>query len=117
VTVTACLRWSPVTGGELFYHGKGAAPAWTDAAGPPRLGVIPLNMAAPILLTLRKDNTTYASFAPHGARRNIGRTRLPREAGLLGLTKPAYLARSREPAVAPGRSIGRLDLYPKRSAW
>jgi RNA-splicing ligase RtcB len=81
--------------GERFYHGKGATPAWTDAAAQPLLGVIPLNMAEPILVTLGKNQETCASFAPHGAGRNKSRTQLLRELGLSGLRPDAYLARSR----------------------
>lgn len=63
-------------GSDLFYHGKGATPAWNDQDGRPLLGLIPLNMAEPILITLGKNNVNYISFAPHGAGRNISRTEL-----------------------------------------
>jgi tRNA-splicing ligase RtcB len=59
--------------GSTFLHGKGATPAWPDDAGRPQLGLIPLHMAAPILLVLGRDNAEYLSFAPHGAGRNISR--------------------------------------------
>jgi tRNA-splicing ligase RtcB (3'-phosphate/5'-hydroxy nucleic acid ligase) len=62
--------------GDLFYHGKGATPAWQDDQGRPRLGLIPLNMAEPILLVLGSDNAEFLSFAPHGAGRNLSRTAL-----------------------------------------
>jgi RNA-splicing ligase RtcB len=42
------------------------------------LGLIPLNMAAPILLVLGRENDEYLSFAPHGAGRNLSRTALKR---------------------------------------
>ncbi|RYD26978.1 MAG: RtcB family protein, partial [Verrucomicrobiaceae bacterium] len=58
---------------RLFLHGKGATPAWNDDLGRPRIGLIPLHMAAPILLVLGRDNTEYLSFAPHGAGRNVSR--------------------------------------------
>ena len=58
----------------LFLHGKGATPAWKDDSGRPLLGLIPLNMAAPILVTLGRDNSEFLSFAPHGAGRNQSRT-------------------------------------------
>lgn len=60
--------------GDQFLHGKGATPAWKDEAGRPLLGLIPLNMAAPILVTLGRDNADFLSFAPHGAGRNQSRT-------------------------------------------
>jgi RNA-splicing ligase RtcB len=65
--------------GDTFLHGKGATPAWRDAEGRPLLGLIPLNMAAPILMVLGKDNDEFLSFAPHGAGRNISRTALKRK--------------------------------------
>lgn len=60
--------------GDLFLHGKGATPAWMDEEGRPLLGLIPLNMAAPILVTLGSDNSEFLGFAPHGAGRNQSRT-------------------------------------------
>lgn len=65
--------------GDLFLHGKGATPAWRDDAGRPLLGLIPLNMAAPILLTLGRDQAEYLSFCPHGAGRNRSRTATMRD--------------------------------------
>lgn len=62
--------------GDMFYHGKGATPAWKDELGRPQLGLIPLNMAEPILLVLGSDNEKFLSFAPHGAGRNMSRTAL-----------------------------------------
>jgi tRNA-splicing ligase RtcB (3'-phosphate/5'-hydroxy nucleic acid ligase) len=79
-----------------FAHGKGATPAWRDATGHPLLGLIPLNMAQPILLTMGADNATFASFSPHGAGRNKSRTQLLREQGLYGLPPRQFLTRSRE---------------------
>ncbi len=79
----------------LFFHGKGATPAWRSEAGHPLLGLIPLNMAAPILLTLGRDNAEFASFAPHGAGRNKSRTAVLRQLGLLGLPLDEVIARSR----------------------
>jgi RNA-splicing ligase RtcB len=79
----------------LYYHGKGATPAWKDEAGHPLMGLIPLNMAEPILLTLGRDNRRYASFSPHGAGRNKSRTALLREMGLFGLMGQDFIDRSR----------------------
>lgn len=62
--------------GELFLHGKGATPAWTDESGRPLLGLIPMNMAEPILIVLGRDNAEHLSFAPHGAGRNVSRRTL-----------------------------------------
>ena len=78
----------------LYAHGKGATPAWRDEAGHPLLGLIPLNMAQPILLTLGGNNAAFASFSPHGAGRNKSRTQLLREQGLYGLPPAEFLAKS-----------------------
>ena len=58
---------------DTFLHGKGATPAWKNENSHPLLGLIPLNMAAPILLTLGSNNTDHLSFSPHGAGRNLSR--------------------------------------------
>jgi tRNA-splicing ligase RtcB len=59
----------------LFYHAKGATPAFrgfaTDDSG---LTLIPLNMAEPILITRGLDAENGLGFAPHGAGRNFSRT-------------------------------------------
>ncbi|HEY7084497.1 MAG TPA: RtcB family protein [Hyphomicrobiaceae bacterium] len=59
----------------LFYHAKGATPAWSgfaeDSCG---LTLIPLNMAEPILITRGLDAPNALGFAPHGAGRNFSRT-------------------------------------------
>lgn len=64
--------------GDRYLHGKGATPAWQDEKGRPLLGLIPLNMSEPILMVLGKGNEEFLSFAPHGAGRNLSRTRLLR---------------------------------------
>lgn len=64
--------------GDVFLHGKGATPAWKADDGRPRLGLIPLNMAEPVLIVLGRDNAEFLSFAPHGAGRNVSRTALIR---------------------------------------
>lgn len=59
----------------LFFHGKGATPAWSkfawDASG---YTLIPLNMAEPVLIARGLDNPKALGFAPHGAGRNFSRT-------------------------------------------
>jgi tRNA-splicing ligase RtcB (3'-phosphate/5'-hydroxy nucleic acid ligase) len=93
--------------GGRFYHGKGATPAWTDEAGHPLLGLIPLNMAAPILLTLGRDKAEFASFSPHGAGRNKSRTALLKAQGLYGLPPEQFLRESR---VVMDRQTAGLDV-------
>ena len=82
--------------GRHFYHGKGATPAWKDDSGHPLLGLIPLNMAAPILLTFGRDKTDFASFSPHGAGRNKSRTALLKEQGIHGLPPEQFIVESRK---------------------
>ncbi|MDP0491577.1 MAG: RtcB family protein [Verrucomicrobiota bacterium JB023] len=67
--------------GDLYLHGKGATPAWRDERGRPLLGLIPLNMAEPILMVLGADEEEFLSFAPHGAGRNVSRTKLRSQYG------------------------------------
>lgn len=43
------------------------------------MGLIPLNMAEPVLLVLGNDQEEFLSFAPHGAGRNLSRTALKRQ--------------------------------------
>lgn len=60
----------------LFYHGKGATPAfdgWADDATD--LTIIPLNMAEPILIVRGSNAPNGLGFSPHGAGRNFSRTR------------------------------------------
>lgn len=63
----------------LYYHGKGATPAWNDAQGRALLGLIPMNMASPILICLGGNNPDLLGFAPHGAGRDRSRSALLRE--------------------------------------
>lgn len=76
----------------LYYHGKGATPAWDgyapDATG---LTLVPLNMAEPVLVVRGKDSPLGLGFSPHGAGRNFSRSEHRRRMG--GLTAEAMLAR------------------------
>jgi tRNA-splicing ligase RtcB (3'-phosphate/5'-hydroxy nucleic acid ligase) len=64
----------------LFYHAKGATPAWADfAADSSGLTLIPLNMAEPILITRGSDAKNGLGFAPHGAGRNFSRSAYMRQ--------------------------------------
>lgn len=63
--------------GDLFYHAKGATPL-DDRFVPDSqdgLRLIPLNMRAPVLIVKGPTTATNLGFAPHGAGRNISRTR------------------------------------------
>lgn len=59
----------------LFYHAKGATPGWSDYD----LTLVPLNMAEPVLVTKGTDAANGLGFLPHGAGRNMSRTRYLRE--------------------------------------
>ncbi|MBB1250197.1 MULTISPECIES: RtcB family protein [unclassified Rhizobium] len=59
----------------LFYHGKGATPAfdgWAEDATD--LTLIPLNMGEPILIARGSNAVNGLGFSPHGAGRNFSRT-------------------------------------------
>jgi RNA-splicing ligase RtcB len=59
----------------LFYHAKGATPAfagWADDATD--LTLIPLNMAEPVLIVRGRDTAHGLGFSPHGAGRNWSRS-------------------------------------------
>ncbi len=59
----------------LFYHGKGATPAFAGFADDATdLTLIPLNMAEPVLIVRGKDAPHGLGFSPHGAGRNLSRS-------------------------------------------
>lgn len=68
--------------GDLFYHAKGATPLdkkfMPDITGP---RLIPLNMAEPILIVEGATTENNLGFAPHGAGRNLSRTKHRRSKG------------------------------------
>ena len=67
---------------DVFYHGKGATPAWGDyAADATGLTLIPLNMSEPVLVVRGKDADHALGFSPHGAGRNFSRTEHKRRLG------------------------------------
>jgi tRNA-splicing ligase RtcB (3'-phosphate/5'-hydroxy nucleic acid ligase) len=67
----------------LFYHAKGATPAWPDfASDSSGLTLIPLNMGQPVLIARGLNAPNGLGFAPHGAGRNSSRSAyLKRHAG------------------------------------
>lgn len=59
----------------LFYHGKGATPAFDGwAADATDLTLIPLNMAEPVLIVRGRNAAHGLGFSPHGAGRNFSRS-------------------------------------------
>lgn len=61
---------------NLFYHAKGATPLdpafMPDITGP---RLIPLNMSEPVLIVEGETTENNLGFAPHGAGRNVSRTK------------------------------------------
>lgn len=62
--------------GNVFWHAKGATPIHNDFM-PDTDGVqiVPLNMAEPVLFVKGERNASNRGFAPHGAGRNMSRTK------------------------------------------
>ena len=62
--------------GNVFWHAKGATPIHDDFM-PDSDGVqiVPLNMAEPVLFVKGERNAANRGFAPHGAGRNMSRTK------------------------------------------
>jgi tRNA-splicing ligase RtcB (3'-phosphate/5'-hydroxy nucleic acid ligase) len=74
----------------LFYHGKGATPAWGNyAADANGLTLIPLNMSEPVLVVKGSDAAHGLGFSPHGAGRNFSRSEHRRRNN--GMTPEAML--------------------------
>ncbi len=70
-------------GGRVL-HGKGATPAWGEHAAdadPRGRVLVPLNMAAPILVAVGSDAAGGLGFAPHGAGRVRSRSAHARDFG------------------------------------
>lgn len=63
--------------GDTFYHAKGATPL-DDKFVPDsyeKLRLVPLNMSEPVLIVRGETTTENLGFAPHGAGRNISRSK------------------------------------------
>ena len=81
-------------GDELFYHAKGATPL-DDSFVPDSydgLRLIPLNMGQPILVVRGETNDKNLGFAPHGAGRNLSRTKHEQVRRLSGMTDKEIFA-------------------------
>jgi tRNA-splicing ligase RtcB len=66
----------------LFYHAKGATPAFDGwAADAEDLTIIPLNMSQPVLIVRGSNAGNGLGFSPHGAGRNFSRTQHKRQMG------------------------------------
>lgn len=62
---------------DLFYHAKGSTPLLDEFVPDNNTGlrIIPLNMAEPILIVKGNITEENLGFAPHGAGRNMSRTK------------------------------------------
>jgi tRNA-splicing ligase RtcB (3'-phosphate/5'-hydroxy nucleic acid ligase) len=93
----------------LYYHGKGATPAWADfASDSSGLTLIPLNMAEPVLIARGRDAAHGLGFSPHGAGRNLSRSAYMR--GNAGLTAEQMIA-----GQAPGIDVRFFSGVPDTS--
>ncbi len=99
----------------LFYHAKGATPAfdgWADDATD--LTIIPLNMAEPVLIVRGKDAGHGLGFSPHGAGRNMSRTAHKRRLG----DRPEQDVFAEETAKIDARFFsGEIDVSELPSAY
>ena len=91
----------------LYYHGKGATPAWagyaSDANG---LTLIPLNMAEPVLVVRGADAAHGLGFSPHGAGRNFSRSEHRRRNTVL---TPEAMLRAETPGLDIRFQAGGID--------
>ena len=99
----------------LFYHGKGATPAWNGWADDATdLTLIPLNMAEPILIARGKNAEHGLGFSPHGAGRNFSRTQ--HKKNLAGRTDEAIFAEETK-GLDARFFMGRTDISELPSAY
>ncbi len=100
---------------NVFWHAKGATPI-NDEWLPDTNGtqIIPLNMAEPILFVKGTPNEQNLGFAPHGAGRNVSRTKHKKR--LLGETDEAVFARETQHIDARFYS-GNIDVSELPSAY
>ncbi|MDJ0614868.1 MAG: RtcB family protein [Rhizobiaceae bacterium] len=99
----------------LFYHGKGATPAfdgWAEDAT--ELTIIPLNMAEPILIVRGLNAENGLGFSPHGAGRNMSRSAHKRK----NAGKPDAVIFAEETAEIDARFFcGETDISELPSAY
>ena len=69
-------RYRALDNGNVFWLAKGATPIHNsfmpDTDG---VQIVPLNMAEPVLFIYGERNASNRGFAPHGAGRNMSRTK------------------------------------------
>lgn len=99
----------------LFYHGKGATPAWSGwAEDATALTLIPLNMAEPVLVVRGRDAPHALGFSPHGAGRNLSRSAHVRT---LGTHAPEAVVKAETHGLDVRFWCGRPDVSELPSAY
>ncbi|MEL7444208.1 MAG: RtcB family protein [Pseudomonadota bacterium] len=101
--------------GDLYYHGKGATPAWEDyAADASGRTLIPLNMSEPVLVVRGKDAKAGLGFSPHGAGRNYSRSEHKRR---MGKMTPEQMLRAETEGLDIRFSAGGIDASELPSSY
>lgn len=100
---------------DLFYHGKGATPAWKNfAEDATDLTLIPLNMAQPVLVARGKNAKTALGFSPHGAGRNFSRSEHRRR---MGSMTPAQMLAAETQGLDVRFYAGKVDASELPSSY
>ncbi|MEM9063736.1 MAG: RtcB family protein [Pseudomonadota bacterium] len=101
--------------GGVYYHGKGATPAWAEfAADATAHTLIPLNMAEPVLVARGLDARHGLGFSPHGAGRNFSRSEHRRR---MGKRTPAQLLGAETEGLDVRFYAGRVDISELPSSY
>ncbi|MEO1775983.1 MAG: RtcB family protein [Pseudomonadota bacterium] len=101
--------------GGLYYHGKGATPAWAGfAADATARTLIPLNMAEPVLVVRGRDAAHGLGFSPHGAGRNFSRSEHRRR---VGKSTPDQLLAAETEGLDVRFYAGRVDVSELPSSY
>ncbi|MEM7527484.1 MAG: RtcB family protein [Pseudomonadota bacterium] len=101
--------------GGIYYHGKGATPAW-DGFAPDATArtLIPLNMAEPVLVVRGRDARHALGFSPHGAGRNFSRSEHRRR---MGKRTPTELLAAETRGLDVRFYAGRVDISELPSSY
>ncbi|MEO1688259.1 MAG: RtcB family protein, partial [Pseudomonadota bacterium] len=101
--------------GDVYLHGKGATPAWSDYAEDASGEVlIPLNMAEPVLIARGRDADHGLGFCPHGAGRDFSRSEHQRR--MAGIPVEELVARETQ-GIDARFHCGRPDASELPSAY
>ncbi|MFA9261857.1 MAG: RtcB family protein [Undibacterium sp.] len=94
----------------LYYHAKGATPSFAGFSPDDTSGrcLIPMNMSEPILIVGHANNADALGFSPHGAGRNMSRTK--HKANLASGDSRGLS--DRDAALVVDNEVGHLDIRP-----